>query len=242
MNGTIDSKELAKIFRRINYSIERKESDRLYNELIYTNEAGERNRHAELTFEQCAKILHNVRCNSARAVWPVFNIVVDLFGDHINNDKTLMVSSELFLRKFLLTKQRELNMTIKNVQQIFCKLNEIEILDVTSDLSLENPIVDPSTKFKNIDLYRFEAYIMSEENDIFDPAKEKFELSVMDSRSLSDFWISSSHNTYLTGGQLKSWSSVDMYTKALYQGCRCLELDCWDGEGKQNSMPVIYHG
>jgi hypothetical protein len=40
--------------------------------------------------------------------------------------------------------------------------------------------------------------------------------------------------------QLKGASSVEAYKNAFAKGCRCVELDCWDGEDK--SMPIIYHG
>jgi len=45
----------------------------------------------------------------------------------------------------------------------------------------------------------------------------------------------------MAGHQLTGKSSVEIYRQALLAGCRCVELDCWDGKGADEE-PIITHG
>uniref|UniRef100_A0A671TZV9 1-phosphatidylinositol 4,5-bisphosphate phosphodiesterase n=1 Tax=Sparus aurata TaxID=8175 RepID=A0A671TZV9_SPAAU len=85
----------------------------------------------------------------------------------------------------------------------------------------------------------FARYLNGEENSIIPP--EKLDQSEDMTFPLSHYFINSSHNTYLTAGQLAGNSSVEMYKQVLLSGCRCIELDCWKGRTTEEE-PVITHG
>uniref|UniRef100_A0A8C5N5W3 1-phosphatidylinositol 4,5-bisphosphate phosphodiesterase n=1 Tax=Gouania willdenowi TaxID=441366 RepID=A0A8C5N5W3_GOUWI len=82
-------------------------------------------------------------------------------------------------------------------------------------------------------------YLMSDENaPVF---LDRLELYQEMDQPLAHYFINSSHNTYLTGRQFGGKSSVEMYRQVLLAGCRCVELDCWDGKG-EDQEPIITHG
>ncbi|XP_038018938.1 1-phosphatidylinositol 4,5-bisphosphate phosphodiesterase delta-3 isoform X2 [Motacilla alba alba] len=83
----------------------------------------------------------------------------------------------------------------------------------------------------------FMMYLLSAAGDILNQEHTKVHQDM--SQPLSHYFISSSHNTYLTRNQIGSTSSTEAYVRALRAGCRCVELDCWEGS---DGEPVVYHG
>ncbi|XP_078100137.1 1-phosphatidylinositol 4,5-bisphosphate phosphodiesterase delta-4-like [Sander vitreus] len=99
---------------------------------------------------------------------------------------------------------------------------------------------EPSDTAKLLNAMTFDGFLMylgSSEGSIFNPRWQEIFQDM--SQPLCHYFISSSHNTYLMEDQLRGQSSVEGYIRALSRGCRCVEVDCWDGA---NGEPIVYHG
>ncbi|XP_077196224.1 1-phosphatidylinositol 4,5-bisphosphate phosphodiesterase zeta-1-like [Paroedura picta] len=98
------------------------------------------------------------------------------------------------------------------------------------------PIVEAKNK-KEMTFEGFARYLLSEDCSLFKILHKKVYQDM--SYPMCDYFISSSHNTYLISDQLVGPSHLWGYSSALRKGCRCLEIDCWDG---QDNEPIVYHG
>uniref|UniRef100_A0A3B3BVR4 Phosphoinositide phospholipase C n=1 Tax=Oryzias melastigma TaxID=30732 RepID=A0A3B3BVR4_ORYME len=99
---------------------------------------------------------------------------------------------------------------------------------------------EPSETAKMLNIMTFDGFLMylgSTEGSIFNPQQRGIYQNM--ALPLCHYFISSSHNTYLMEDQLRGQSSVEGYIRALNRGCRCVEVDCWDGA---NGEPIVYHG
>ncbi|XP_071622903.1 1-phosphatidylinositol 4,5-bisphosphate phosphodiesterase eta-2 isoform X5 [Heliangelus exortis] len=125
------------------------------------------------------------------------------------------------LRRFLETEQKMTNVTKEHCLEIISKFEPC----------LENK------KEGALGIDGFTNYMRSPSGDIFNP--EHYQVNQDMNYPLSHYFITSSHNTYLMGDQLMSQSRVDMYAWVLQAGCRCVEVDCWDGP---DGEPIVHHG
>uniref|UniRef100_A0A674EA33 Phosphoinositide phospholipase C n=1 Tax=Salmo trutta TaxID=8032 RepID=A0A674EA33_SALTR len=83
----------------------------------------------------------------------------------------------------------------------------------------------------------FTRYLTSLESHLFDP--EHSQVCQDMSQPLSHYYINSSHNTYLIEDQFRGPADITGYIRALKMGCRCVEVDVWDGPDDE---PVVYTG
>ena len=115
-------------------------------------------------------------------------------------------------RRFLREVQRmefEPDAAIYIIANFFGEMRTIEGLQGIAPRQFQNALVDPIR------------------NSWFNP---KEDLVTQDmTQPLSHYYIDSSFNTYLTGNQLSSPPSAEMFREALREGCRFIELDVWNG-------------
>jgi len=109
--------------------------------------------------------------------------------------------------------------------------------DEKSAAVLAASVLESAGKDGKLDVDVFLDHILSPTNSAVAPARCKLHMDM--TRPITDYYINSSHNTYLEGNQITGSVSVDSYVKTLLAGARCVEIDLWEDEDGQLT---ITHG
>ncbi|KAJ5082441.1 hypothetical protein N7532_011484 [Penicillium argentinense] len=156
--------------------------------------------------------------------------VKEVFKAHAEDSKMGLTLNEFLA--FLRDEQQE-DIDTDRAQWValfekFARRSKPRVPSDASDVSVPSPP-------PRMNLNTFSSFLASPSNGIYAsrPPKSRFD------RPLNEYFISSSHNTYLLGRQVAGASSTEAYISALQQGCRCVEIDCWDGT---DGRPIVSHG
>ena len=127
------------------------------------------------------------------------------------------IDSKSFL-KFMNSYQKETKWSLDYVKELFHRLNQLESY-------YPQGLMQRSSLRDTVDRITFESFLLSDANDVFDPLKGiigRYDMS----QPLSHYYINTSHSTYLNDD---GSADIRMYTENLSRGCRCVEIDVWDG-------------
>lgn len=181
---------------------------------------------ARVPFEQAVQFYRYLRRDVVKnSISPLDTIWEAARGPDNNDDQ---ISAQEFL-KFMTSVQKEGKWSLEFVQEIFDRLNAV-------NMSCNDPALCPQSSKAYISRSVFEAYIRSDANDVFDPVKGilgRYDMTY----PLSHYYINTSHRTYLRDDQVTA--DVQLYAEALYRGCRCVSADVWDYTSGEDKEPVV---
>ncbi|NWR69205.1 PLCD4 phosphodiesterase, partial [Centropus unirufus] len=206
---------------------------------------GDKNKDGRMNFKEVQRLLKmmNVDMNEDHAL--------QLFQDADKSESGTLEGEEFVLFYKALTQREEVLSLFQDFSEDGKKLTLLELVDFLRQEQLEDEGTE-QLAMELIDKYEpsetararhvlsadgFLMYLCSPDGSIFNPRHQALWQDM--SQPLCHYFISSSHNTYLIEDQIRGQSSIEGYIRALKRGCRCLEVDCWDGP---NGEPVVYHG
>uniref|UniRef100_A0A8B9HDY9 Phosphoinositide phospholipase C n=1 Tax=Astyanax mexicanus TaxID=7994 RepID=A0A8B9HDY9_ASTMX len=204
--------------------------------LRQTFSEADKNGDGNLSIGEVLQLLHKLNVNLPRQkVRELFEVA---FEEFCNFYKIISTRCDLYLLMLTYSHRKE-HMDIHDLLRFL----ESEQKMVTISREYCQMIITqfepcPRNRAQNVlGIDGFTNYMRSPAGDIFNPEHNQVNQDM--TQPLTNYYIASSHNTYLTGDQLLSQSRVDMYAYVLQAGCRCVEVDCWDGP---DGEPIVHHG
>ncbi|XP_071459503.1 1-phosphatidylinositol 4,5-bisphosphate phosphodiesterase delta-3 isoform X1 [Marmota flaviventris] len=232
---------LAKLRARLDAMSQRERLDHWIHSYLHRADS---NQDSKMSFKEIKSLLRmvNVDMNDMYA----YRLFKEC--DHSNNERLEGAEIEEFLRRLL--KRPELEEIFSRYSGEDRVLSAPELLEFLEDQGEDGATLaraqqliqtyelnETAKQHELMTLDGFMMYLLSPEGAALDMAHTCVFQDM--GQPLAHYFISSSHNTYLTDSQIGGPSSTEAYVRAFAQGCRCVELDCWEGPGGE---PVIYHG
>jgi phosphatidylinositol phospholipase C delta len=221
MSGKIDRNEFANFIKDFNIKLDNLGTlDEIFKE-IDTDNSG------QIDYDEF--IEYYKKLNSGKEFEGLFNT-------YSNNGKILNIYE---LLEFYEREQKEKlgeDDVFYLVKQFNTGLDSDLIASVEENLKAKS-LKDEELSKVGLTLQQFKILLTDNNYSTILANERLFEINM--DRPLNDYFIWSSHNTYLTGNQLYSESSAEMYSYVLGLGCRFVEIDCWDGP---NEEPIVTHG
>lgn len=225
----ITEKDLKIFLSRLNYKLATR--DELRRHLTYIDADFNQKPDQLIDFDLFCKLHRRLANDKNGAIYSVLPII-DSDSHSRSSNSNPSISSEILSFSDLLNFLEQENGLICGRDQDTTEYFEKLLEDYSDDYSINDQRIE-AISISQSELIDF---LYSPENSLWDKSRD---VPHDMSHPLTHYWIASSHNTYLTGDQIMSKSSSDAYARALRMGCRCIEIDCWDGP---DGMPIIYHG
>ena len=181
------------------------------------------------------KIKNNPKNNNDQNLSNVMNILTnDLFNMKHGGEK-LNIQPEITQSESMI-KDYE-NHTLNKSRQLYEILNGNNILN--NEYKEINEIKKQLKQTLQLSFRKFVNLLIDHTiNNIFN--KEKILRNQDMDHPLKDYFVNSSHNTYLEGNQIIGNTSIRMYPYVLDNGTRFVDLDTFDS-GEEENEPVITH-
>ncbi|CAF1523086.1 unnamed protein product [Adineta ricciae] len=126
------------------------------------------------------------------------------------------------LRKFLVREQHMKNISYEDCSKLIDRFEPS----------------DQRRSYKELSVDGFRLLLLHDEFCIIDIEKTERVYQDM-TRPITDYFIATSHNTYIRDNQVYGNCTHETFIHALRIGCRAVELDCYDGDDME---PIVYHG
>ena len=244
-NGEIDNDELEVLetqtgidIYKLKYHLDKNRDDsislRELKDFLKMNLSGEQFRPI---FEKYSTLIYN---NNERVLGPID--LQNFFKEYQKEEISYLEACQIIIEFNSIKNNIIKKNCIQSFEDLLLSKKSFNSKDINSIVSKHNQNIKNSTTDSEqlrlyMTLYEFNMMLHSLLLTVYDNNKLNQKLDL--DHPLTDYFISSSHNTYLTGHQLVGKSSSKMYSTSLLYNFRMVELDCYEGDGNEI---IITHG